>query len=88
MEFSWVYTGEKPIKLRSALKQQGVTSSLIKAAIFHGGQMTINHEVKWAVDLVEPGTVLPLSYRQKYLMIMFRSVPNHLISFMKIGIFW
>ena len=55
MEFSWVYTGEKPIKLRSALKQRGVTSSLIKAAIFHGGQMTINHEVKWAVDLVEPG---------------------------------
>ena len=33
MEFSWVYTGEKPIKLRSALKQQGVTSSLIKAAM-------------------------------------------------------
>ncbi len=55
MEFSWVYTGEKPIKLRSALKQQSVTSSLIKVAIFHGGQMTINHEVKWAVDLVEPG---------------------------------
>lgn len=55
MEFAWVYTGNQPIKLRSALKQRGVTSSLIKVAIFHGGQMTINHEPKWAIDLVEPG---------------------------------
>lgn len=55
MEFAWTYNGEHAIKLRSALKQKGVTSSLIKVAIFHGGEMTINHETKWAVDQVLPG---------------------------------
>lgn len=55
MEFKWVYQGSQPIKLRSALKQRGVTSSLIKVAIFHGGSMSINGETKWAVELVAPG---------------------------------
>lgn len=55
MEFTWNYTGRVPRKLRSALKMQGVTSSLLKVAIYHGGKMLINGEEKWAVDMVHPG---------------------------------
>lgn len=55
MEFSWQYNHATPRKLRSALKMSGVTTSLMKVAIYHGGQMRINGEPKWAVDLVHPG---------------------------------
>ncbi|AMS07956.1 RNA pseudouridine synthase [Limosilactobacillus oris] len=55
MEFTWRYDHATPRKLRSALKMSGVTSSLMKVVIYHGGQMLINGEPKWAVDLVQPG---------------------------------
>lgn len=55
MEFTWQYHHETPRKLRSALKMSGVTSSLMKVAIYHGGQMLINGEPKWAIDMVHLG---------------------------------
>ena len=55
MKFTWHYDHQTPRKLRSALKMSGVTTSLMKVAIYHGGQMLINDQPKWAVDLVKPG---------------------------------
>lgn len=52
MEFNWIYNHETPRKLRSALKMYGVSSSLLKVAIYHGGKMQINGVDKWAVDQV------------------------------------
>lgn len=55
MEFTWKYQQAVPRRLRSALRMEGVTSSLMKVAIYHGGKMLINGEEKWAVDMVHPG---------------------------------
>lgn len=55
MLFTWQYQGMLPRKLRSVFKSFGVTSSLMKVAIFHGGAMYIDGEVAWAVDIVQPG---------------------------------
>lgn len=55
MEFTWKYQQAVPRRLRSALRMKGVTSSLMKVAIYHGGKMLINGEEKWAVDMVHPG---------------------------------
>lgn len=60
MQFDWHYQDSQPRKLRSALKMQGVTSSLIKVAIYHGGQMLVNGQPKWAIDLVRPGDTFSL----------------------------
>ena len=55
MIFSWTLAADQPRKLRSALKGRGVTSSLIKVAIFHGGRLLIDGQAAWAIDQVEPG---------------------------------
>lgn len=60
MRFDWQYQDSQPRKLRSALKMRGVTSSLIKVAIYHGGQMLINGQPKWAIDIVHPGDTFSL----------------------------
>lgn len=60
MKFSWRYEGPADRKLRSVLKSFGVTSSLIKVAVYHGGKMQINGEDKWTVDLVHPGDEVSL----------------------------
>ncbi|MBB1078517.1 RluA family pseudouridine synthase [Limosilactobacillus sp. STM2_1] len=52
MEFTWIYDHQTSRKLRAALKMYGVSSSLLKVAIYHGGKMKINGEDKWAVDQV------------------------------------
>ena len=52
MKFNWIYDHRTPRKLRSALKMYGVSSSLLKVAIYHGGKMQINGVDKWAVDTV------------------------------------
>lgn len=55
MQFTWQYNHQTPRKLRSALKMSGVTSTLMKVAIYHGGKMLINGQEKWAVDMVHNG---------------------------------
>lgn len=55
MKFEWKYTGSQPRKLRSALIHEGVSTSLIKVAVYHGGSMQINGEDRWTVDMVKPG---------------------------------
>lgn len=60
MIFSWEYHGENERKLRSVLKSFGVTSSLMKVAIFHGGALFINGEPAWAVDKVMPGETVSI----------------------------
>lgn len=60
MKFSWRYEGQTDRKLRSVLKNFGVTASLIKVAVYHGGKMQVNGEDKWTVDLVHPGDEVSL----------------------------
>ncbi|HJA72660.1 MAG TPA: RluA family pseudouridine synthase [Candidatus Limosilactobacillus faecipullorum] len=55
MRFTWTYQGTVPRKLRRVLKSLGVTSSLIKVAIFHGGRLLLNGETAWAIANVQPG---------------------------------
>lgn len=55
MEFEWRYQGSQPRKLRTVLKAFGVTTSLLKVAIFHGGHLAINGAPAWAINLVNPG---------------------------------
>lgn len=61
MEFEWRYQGRTPRRLRAVLKSFGVTSSLLKVAIFHGGQMAIDGEPAWAIDSVAPGARVSLT---------------------------
>lgn len=58
MIFTWQYQGTSERKLRSVLKSFGVTSSLLKVAIFHGGSLQIDHQPAWAVDKVLPGQMV------------------------------
>lgn len=60
MEFNWIYDHQTPRKLRAALKMNGVTSTLLKVAIYHGGKMQINGVDKWAVDQVHFGDRITL----------------------------
>jgi 23S rRNA pseudouridine1911/1915/1917 synthase len=60
MEFNWIYDHQTPRKLRSALKMNGVTTTLLKVAIYHGGKMQINGVDKWAVDQVHYGDRITL----------------------------
>ncbi|WP_295730181.1 RluA family pseudouridine synthase [uncultured Limosilactobacillus sp.] len=55
MIFQWQYQGSQERRLRSVLKSFGVTSSLLKVAIFHGGALKIDGRPAWAVDQVSPG---------------------------------
>lgn len=87
MEFNWIYDHRTPRKLRSALKMYGVSSSLLKVAIYHGGKMQINGVDKWAVDTVNYHDKVTLILLQKLLMIMWMSVRHLSILFMKIKTF-
>ena len=60
MRFQWRYQGDKPRKLRSVLRENGVTNSLIKVSIYHGGAMYIDDQKSWAVDEVQPGQTVSL----------------------------
>ena len=55
MRFTWTYQGSVPRKLRRVLKSFGVTTSLIKVAIFHGGRLLLNGQTAWAIANVQPG---------------------------------
>lgn len=60
MKFSWHYFGDHPRKLRSVLKSMGVTNSLMKVAIFHGGSLLIDGHSSWANDLVHSGEIVTI----------------------------
>lgn len=60
MIFSWTYHGTQRRHLRSILRSFGVSNSLIKQAIFHGGAMYIDGETAWAKDMVSPGAKVSL----------------------------
>ncbi|KRN58675.1 RluA family pseudouridine synthase [Limosilactobacillus secaliphilus] len=60
MRFQWRYEGDSPRKLRTVLREQGVTNSLIKVTIYHGGAMYIGDQQAWAIDEVQPGQVVSL----------------------------
>lgn len=60
MRFEWRYTGDAPRKLRTVLRENGVTNSLIKVSIYHGGAMYIENRQAWAVDKVQPGQTISL----------------------------
>lgn len=42
MKFSWTYTGNEPIKVRTFLGQNGVTRALIIVAKYHGGDILLD----------------------------------------------
>lgn len=69
MKFTWIYNHQTPRKLRAALRMYGVSSSLLKVAIYHGGKMKINGEDKWAVDQVH--------YQDKITLILPPEVANN-----------
>lgn len=58
MLFSWQYHGKQSRKLRSVLKSFGATNSLIKVAIFHGGNLFIDHQKAWANQMVSPNQTI------------------------------
>ena len=60
MIFSWNYQGQQRRHLRSVLRSFGVSNSLIKQAIFHGGAMYIDGHEAWAKDMVLPGQQISL----------------------------
>ena len=60
MIFSWKYQGIHNRRLRSVLKSFGVTGSLIKVAVYHGGGMKINGDNAWTIDYVYPGDQIQL----------------------------
>lgn len=61
MQFSWQYQGQQPRKLRSVLKSMGATNSLIKVAIFHGGNLLIDGHLAWANEQVRPGETVSIT---------------------------
>lgn len=60
MIFRWTYQGNERRHLRSIFRSFGVSNSLIKEAIFHGGAMYIDGQEAWAKDLVNPGQEVTL----------------------------
>lgn len=60
MIFRWTYQGSDERRLRSILRSFGVSNSLIKEAIFHGGAMYIDGQEAWAKDKVTPGQEITL----------------------------
>ncbi len=78
-----------PRKLRSVFKSFGVTSSLMKIYIFHGGAMFIDGASAWAVDLVQPGQQVGLLLPDEPALILISHlVMNHLKLLLKMKIFW
>lgn len=60
MKFQWRYNGSQARKLRSVLRANGVTGTLIKVAVYHGGSMQINGHDAWTIDMVNPGDEVSL----------------------------
>lgn len=60
MKFQWQYDGKLDRKLKSVLRSNGVTGTLIKVAVYHGGGMQINGHDAWTIDLVHPGDEVSL----------------------------
>lgn len=60
MKFQWRYDGKIKRKLKSVLRSNGVTGTLIKIAVYHGGGMQINDHDAWTIDMVHPGDEVSL----------------------------
>lgn len=60
MRFEWQYEGSQSRKLRTVLRKNGVTNSLIKVCVYHGGAMYIDDRKAWTIDEVQPGQKVSL----------------------------
>jgi len=60
VRFSWTYEAKEPIKVRTFLGMNGVTRSLLVVAKYHGGDILLNGEHVWTVNLMKHGDTVTL----------------------------
>ncbi|WP_404825381.1 RluA family pseudouridine synthase [Paucilactobacillus nenjiangensis] len=60
MRFAWTYHDEVPIKVRTFLGMNGVTRSLLVVAKYHGGDILLNGDHVWTVNLMHTGDTVTL----------------------------
>lgn len=58
MKFNWQYQGEEPIKLKTFIKNQGLSRHLMAKVRHQGGKVLINGTENRKVDCILPGTVV------------------------------
>lgn len=54
-EFTWNYTGEAPIKVRTFIMGYGITRTLLKKIKYHGGQTLVNGEESLVNRMLQTG---------------------------------
>lgn len=60
MKFSWTYQNLEPIKVRTFLGMHGVSRSLLIVAKYHGGDILVNNQHAWTIDVMEQGDTVTL----------------------------
>ncbi|BAP85932.1 23S rRNA pseudouridine synthase [Paucilactobacillus hokkaidonensis JCM 18461] len=55
MKFSWTYQDSAPIKVRTFLGMHGVTRALMIVAKYHGGDILVNGQHVWTINLMQTG---------------------------------
>lgn len=53
MKFSWTYQDSAPIKVRTFLGMHGVTRALMIVAKYHGGDILVNGQHVWTINLMQ-----------------------------------
>lgn len=56
--FSWRHQGESPIKVRTLVRQHGVSRNLLKQIKFNGGRLLVNRRPVHVTHVMQPNDVL------------------------------
>ena len=62
MRISWQYTGTEPIKLKTFIRNQGISRHLMAKVRGDGGKVLINGVENRRIDKIEPQTVLTIEF--------------------------
>lgn len=54
-EFTWKYTGQAPIKVRTFIMSYGITRTLLKKIKYHGGKTLVNGEASLVNRMLQTG---------------------------------
>src|SRR5699024_12585795 len=62
MRISWQYTGNEPIKLKTFIRNQGISRHLMAKVRSDGGKVLINGVENRRIDKINPQTVLTIKF--------------------------
>lgn len=53
MQIDWQYTGTSPQKVKTFLKNEGVSRRLLATLKYRGGKLLVNDNEQWAIDFIQ-----------------------------------